>query len=62
MTQKERILELMSDHEWHDARELNRICFRYGARLWELINDEGYPIEKSHKKGTLWQWRLKEGK
>ena len=36
----------MSDMRWHTNAELNRICFRYGARLWELKHEDGYLIEK----------------
>lgn len=42
---KEKITDLLSDGLWHDCRELNNICFRYGARLNEL-KKEGYEWEK----------------
>ena len=59
MTQKDRIVELMRDMRWHTNAELNRICFRYGARLWELKHEEGYIIEKRNvpKKPGLVEYR-----
>ena len=43
-TKKDQVLALLSDYRPHGMRELNRITFRYGARIWEL-NREGYEIE-----------------
>ena len=59
MTQKDKIITLMSDMRWHTNAELNRICFRYGARLWELKHVEGYLIEKRNvpKKPGLVEYR-----
>ena len=59
MTQKDRIVELMRDMRWHTNAELNGICFRYGARLWELKHEEGYIIEKRNvpKKPGLVEYR-----
>ena len=59
MTQKDRIVELLRDMRWHTNAELNRICFRYGARLWELKHEEGYIIEKRNvpKKPGLVEYR-----
>ena len=42
-TKKELVLRLLSDGRPHSMRELNKITFRYGARIWEL-NREGYEI------------------
>lgn len=36
MTQTQKILNLMSDGQWHDMGELNAICYRYSARIWEI--------------------------
>ena len=59
MTQKDRIVELMRDMRWHTNAELNKIWFRYGARLWELKHEEGYLIEKRNvpKKPGLVEYR-----
>lgn len=35
-TMKQKVYDLLKDGEWHNFRELNDICFRYGARLLEL--------------------------
>jgi hypothetical protein len=42
-----------------DSRELNAICYRYGARLMELRR-EGWPIRSVAPKGgdTLWRYEL----
>lgn len=60
MTQKECIVALMSDMKWHTNVELNGICFRYGARLWELKHEEGYLVEKRNvpKKPGLVEYRF----
>lgn len=36
LTHKQKILNLLKDGQWHHFRELNDICFRYSARLWDL--------------------------
>jgi hypothetical protein len=41
--------------------ELNEICYRYGARIWELkreLKREGVTIEKENLSGGLWSYRL----
>jgi hypothetical protein len=59
-TQKERILALLADREWHTTAELNDLCFRYGARLFEL-RQEGYLFaEERIGAGPLWRWKLIE--
>jgi hypothetical protein len=42
-----------------DSRELNAICYRYGARLMELRR-EGWPIRSVAPRGgdTLWRYEL----
>jgi hypothetical protein len=37
--------------------ELNGICFRYGARIFELIRD-GHPIRKTHVGDGVWRYTL----
>jgi hypothetical protein len=39
INQKEKIYNLLKDGNWHNFRELNNICFRYGARLFDLKKD-----------------------
>jgi hypothetical protein len=57
-TQKERILALLSDGQWHDTIELHAICWRYGARLWDLRRD-GYAFEKRRTADPrIEEWRL----
>ena len=48
---------LLSDGRWHSNVQLNRICFRYGARIFDLKRD-GYNIDSERVKGGLWQFRL----
>ena len=57
MTQKQRILDLLSDHQYHSMRELNAICYRYGGRLHDL-RQEGHVFEEKHT-GSYWEYRLK---
>lgn len=50
MTHKEKIVKLLKDGRWHSMRELNDICYRYGARLMEL-KKIGYYWEKRRDSG-----------
>ena len=53
-------MALLSDRHWHTTAELNAICFRYGARLFEL-RGEGYIFDEERiGNGPLWRWRLVE--
>ena len=45
VTQKDRILAALGCGGWVSNIILNGICFRYGARIYEL-RKEGYDIEK----------------
>jgi hypothetical protein len=57
-THKERILDLLSDGQWHDTVELHAICWRYGARLWDL-RQAGYLLEKRQTADAhIEEWRL----
>lgn len=55
-TQKERLLKLFEGGRWVSNIEMNKICFRYGARLWEL-QQAGYLFEKRNEK-NIWYWKL----
>lgn len=44
---------------WVGFRRLNAICFRYGARIYDL-RQAGHEIEKSRVHG-IWYYRLKKG-
>lgn len=58
MTNKEALLELLSDGEWHSNGECAEYAgFRYGGRKFELERD-GYIIDKRHVKGGRWDYRL----
>ena len=59
MTQKAKIIDLLKDKEWHSTEELHAICWRYGARLFDL-REEGYVFEKKPHpfKKNLELWRL----
>lgn len=39
-------------------QELNEICFRYGARIYELRHEDGLRITSFREKGGLWRFRL----
>ncbi len=56
-TQKEKLLKLFKEQEWVSNYTLNQICFRYGARIWDL-QQEGYLFEKRHDGGSEWSWKL----
>jgi hypothetical protein len=49
---------LLSDGRWHSAVELHAICWRYGARLWDL-RQEGYTLDKrATAEPQIEEWRL----
>jgi hypothetical protein len=56
--QKQRLLSLFGDGEWHGNDDLNRIAFRYTARLFDLRKD-GYEFDEKHI-GSHWFYRLKQ--
>lgn len=57
MNQKQRILHLLTEKDRVSNVELNRICFRYGARIMELRR-AGFDIvserDKVSKRGLWW--------
>ena len=61
-TQRDRIAALLADRRWHCVRELNRVCWRYGARLWELrslgVTFEKKPCDCRKKMAHGDHWRL----
>lgn len=61
MTQKERILDALRDGPKTNTWLAENVCLRYGARIWELKNLDGYNIACSHvpKKGGLFVYELK---
>ena len=57
-SQTTRILRLLRSKPSVTNRELNRICFRYSARLKDL-RDEGHIIVSNHVKDGLWEFTWK---
>lgn len=59
-TQAEKILQALQDagEEGVSNYFLNSICFRYGARLFDL-KQQGYDIQRKHVKGSEWRFILK---
>lgn len=64
-SQTTRILRLLRSKPAVTNKELNRICFRYSARLGEL-RSEGYIIVTNHVKDGLFEYvyrgKTKEGR
>lgn len=58
LTHKQKILNLLKDGQWHHFRELNDICFRYGARLYDLKKQDGITHEIKKVNGVEY-YRLK---
>jgi hypothetical protein len=56
--QTARILRMLKNQNRVTNRELNKICFRYSARIKEL-RDEGHLIVSSHIKDGLWEYSYK---
>jgi hypothetical protein len=57
-TMKQKIYDLLKDGRWHHFKKLNDICFRYGARLYDLKQD-GIEHEIKIKDGIRY-YRLKD--
>lgn len=36
MSQTEELLDILADGAWHSIRDLHKICWRYGARLYDM--------------------------
>jgi len=58
--QKRKILELLLAHrgEFVSNIDLNKIAFRYGARIHELIHKHGFNIVSRPGKGGEYFYRL----
>lgn len=56
-SQTQRILELLQTEGTVTNKRLNRICFRYSARLMDLRKD-GHKIVSNHVKDSLWEFSL----
>lgn len=56
-TQTQKILNLLKDNSYVTNIQLNRICYRYSARIHELRN-EGYEIEREYEKPGVWRYWL----
>ena len=54
-TQTSKILKLFKLKGSATNHELNRICFRYGARIHDL-RKEGHIIKSNHIKDSLWEF------
>ena len=52
------ILKQFKKHHKLTNTQLNRICFRYSARIHDLRN-EGHDILAVHIKGSLWEFIYK---
>lgn len=57
LSQKERMRSLFKRGRWVKVQELQRIAWRYGARIWDL-KKEGLKFEKRRQECGLEEWRL----
>lgn len=65
MSQKEKLLAILSDGQWRDTPSILREVYRVGdkgiarvaARILDLRND-GHAIESRRKAGAVWEYRL----
>jgi hypothetical protein len=53
VTQNERILEILSDGEFHEKSEFYGFCVLH-SRISELRHDHGYTIDKEHRGGKVY--------
>lgn len=56
-TQKQKILELFDSGRWVPVEELQKVAWRYGARLYDLRTD-GYVFEKKKQENGLEAWKI----
>jgi hypothetical protein len=68
VSQKQRLLSLLSDGEWHDSPEIIREVYgdkltgaRYGARIQDL-KESGHEIESEKVEGSRWKYRIVDRK
>lgn len=59
--QTEKILALLKEKPYVTNVELNRICFRYSARILELRND-GHDIQRKYLKPGVYKYWLVQPK
>ena len=57
--QASKILRLLKTHPYVLNTDLNKIAYRYSARILELRN-EGHPIQKEYVKPGIFRYFLKE--
>lgn len=59
MSQKERIYNLLraAGKDGVTNVQLNKVGFRFSARIKEL-RDDGYKIVRQHVKGSIWRYYL----
>ena len=58
-TQASKILRMLKTHPYVLNIDLNRIAYRYSARILELRN-EGHSIQKEYVKPGVFRYFLKE--
>jgi hypothetical protein len=55
--QHEKIVKLLEGGDEHTNKELNKICFRFGARIWEL-RQSGFGIDVRQVRAGLYAYRM----
>lgn len=58
-SQTQRILRELRDKRFVTNIDLNKICYRYSARIHELRND-GWNIQRSYEKPSVYRYWLVE--
>lgn len=59
LTQRQRIMLLLIDGEWHHMKQLQAICWRYSARLWDLKQGGFMHEVKRDSAGAFWYRHVK---
>ena len=59
MSQKQRILEILRDQNWHSNIEIHETTgiYRYGARIFDLKR-QGYDIKGWNGQGSVYYYQL----
>ena len=60
LTQKQKVMAVLSDSYWHSNLELNQaVGWKFASRVSDLIR-EGHIIERMNGEGILYWYRLLE--
>lgn len=60
LTQSQKIIRLLKGNKFVTNIDLNKIAYRYSARIFELRRD-GWKIEREYERPGIWRYWLSKG-